>query len=86
MAQNVGIPESKDAIALRVQPSLSHLIMPSFPIRGVLTSVKLDDESVFLTHEVDNECSDRNLATKTQSIEAMGAQLGPKDAFSVSHL
>ena len=55
MAQNVGIPESKDAIALRVQPSLSHLIMPSFSIRGVLTSVKLDDESAFVAHEVDNE-------------------------------
>jgi hypothetical protein len=55
MAQNVGIPESKDAIALRVQPSLSHLIMPSFSIRGVLTSVKLDDESAFVAHEIDNE-------------------------------
>jgi hypothetical protein len=55
MAQNVGIPESKDAIALRVQPSLSHLIMPSFSIRGVLTSVKLDNKLVFVAHEVDNE-------------------------------
>jgi len=29
--------------------------MPSFSIRGVLTSVKLDNESVFVAHEVDNE-------------------------------
>jgi hypothetical protein len=55
MAQNVGIPESKDAIALRVQPSLSHLIMPSLSIRGMLTSVKLDNKSVFVAHEIDNE-------------------------------
>jgi hypothetical protein len=68
MAQNVGIPESKDAIALCVQPGLSHLIMPSFSIRGVLTTVKLNDESVFVAHEVDNEWADRNLATKTHSI------------------
>jgi hypothetical protein len=86
MAQNVGIPESKDAIALCVQPGLSHLIMVSFPIRGVLTAIKLDDESAFVAHEVDNVRADRNLATKTESIEAMGAELGPEDAFGVSHL
>jgi hypothetical protein len=39
--------------------------MPSFSIGGVLTSVKLDDKSVFVAHEVDNERADRNLATKT---------------------
>jgi len=35
--------------------ALSHLIMPSFSIRGMLTSVKLDNKPVFVAHEVDNE-------------------------------
>ena len=29
--------------------------MMSFPFIGVLTAVKLDDETMFVAHEVDNE-------------------------------
>jgi hypothetical protein len=85
MTKHVGVPKPKNSIALRIQPSLAHLVMSSFPIIGVLTSVKLGDETVLVAHKVDNERADRNLATKAQSIEAMGKQLGPKDTFSVRH-
>jgi hypothetical protein len=85
MTKHIGVPKPKNSIALRIQPSLAHLIMPSFRIIGVLTSVKLDDETVLVAHKVDDERTDRSLATKAQSIEAVGTKLCPKDAFSVRH-
>ncbi len=85
MAKHVGVPKPKNSIALRVQPSLAQPIASSFSVIGVLTPVKLDDEAVFVTRKVDNERTNRDLATKAQSIETMGTQLDPKDAFSIGH-
>jgi len=60
--------------------------MPGLSVIGVLPPVKLDDETMFVAHEVDNERAHRNLATKTQPFEAMGAQLDPKGTFGIGHL
>jgi hypothetical protein len=68
MAQNIRIPEPKYTIALRVQPLFSLLIAPGFAVAGMLASVKFDDETMFMTHEVDDERAYRNLATKTQPV------------------
>jgi hypothetical protein len=85
MTKHIRVPQPENPVTLCVQPSLAQLIMPSFPIVGVLASVKLDDETVFVAHEVNDERSHWSLTAKAQSVKAMGAPLGPKRVFGVGH-
>jgi len=77
MTEHVRVPEPEDAVAFRIQPVLPSDIVQNVSISGMLTAVQLDDEPMLMAHEIDYERTNRCLAAKTETVEAMGAQLGP---------
>jgi hypothetical protein len=85
MKEHIGVPRPKKTVAFRVQPLLSPDVVASFLIIAMLAAVELDHEPMLVTHEVDDERADGHLATKTETVQAMGAQAGPKNPFGVSH-
>jgi hypothetical protein len=53
VAKDVRIPEPKNLVPFRAQPFVSLLI--PHRVGRVLTSIDLDDQSMLLTHEIDDE-------------------------------
>ena len=79
MKEHIGVPKPKKTVAFRVQPLLSPDVVANFLIIAMLAAVELDHEPMLVTHEVDDERADGHLATKTETVHAMGAQ-GSKES------
>jgi len=76
------IPKAKNPITLRIEPSIA-LNVPC--VLGMLPTIDLDNETSFVTDEVDDEAADQRLAPETQAIEAMRSQRGPKTVLGIRH-
>jgi hypothetical protein len=81
--QNLGIPETKDAIIFRIQPVGAGSITFAF---GMLTAIDLNDQAKLVRNKIHNVRSDRRLATKGDAIETMRAKPIPKALFRLRHI
>jgi hypothetical protein len=81
--QHVGIPKPQDPIALRSEPSIACDIPLGF---SVLTAIDFNHQHALMTHEIENERSERNLAPETQPVQAMGPQPRPQMRLRVGHV
>ena len=82
IAQDIRTPETENAVAFRLEPSITLDI--TFAL-GMLSAIDFDDQTSVMTNEIDNEASDRSLASKSQSVQPMSAQRRPKTLLSVGH-
>jgi hypothetical protein len=82
IAQHIGIPESKNAIPLRLKPTIAFGVAK---VLGVLPTIDFDDQTPLVANEVDDETSDRNLATEAQPGLPVRAQRGPETKLGIGH-
>ena len=68
IAQCVMIPETKHPITFRLKPSIAFDVAR---VLGMLSAINLDDETMVMTQEVDDEVADQSLSPETQPIEPM---------------
>jgi hypothetical protein len=83
ITQNIGIPEAKNPVALRLQPPIA---LGVALVLRVLPAVDFDDQMPFVTHEIDNEASDRCLPPEAKTVQAVSAQRRPEALLGVGHL
>lgn len=76
--QNVYIPESQDSIPLTFEPCVSFLIL--FGV-CMLTTIYLNDESFFVTHEVSYISTDQYLTSELQTYELSITNIPPQFPF-----
>jgi hypothetical protein len=74
ISQNVGIPEAKDPIALRLKPAVAHFILLRI---GVLPAIEFNDQPALKTDEIDYVSSNRRLPAKTEPVKPMSAKRVP---------
>src|SRR5579885_2721769 len=80
--EDVGVPETQDAPAVRLQPSGAARI--ALALR-VLSAVGLDDEAMLDAGEVRDEGTERMLAAELVADEAAVPETGPEPALGVGH-
>jgi hypothetical protein len=51
----------------------------------VLPAIDLDNQSMLLTHEIDDEWPDRHLPSKAQTGETMSTKHEPQEALGIRH-
>jgi len=83
ISQDFVIPETQHCETLRCEPGIADGIMPGFI---VLPAVRLNDQACLEIHEVDDVHPERLLAFEFCTIEAMSAEVPPKQDFGVRHL
>jgi hypothetical protein len=74
MQREIGIPETKHAIAILGKPPVANHIALAF---RVLRAIELDNQSGLETSKVGNVRADRNLAAKLHPLEASISQDRP---------
>lgn len=78
--QNLMIPEPDDAITTLLEPGRPRLIRTA--LFHVLTTVQFDDQLFVKADEVNDERSDRFLATELMAVDIAAAKLAPEFPFS----
>jgi len=84
VAEDFRVPEAKNSIALRAQPFVALSIMRR--IGRVLSAIDLDNQSPLLTHEIDDERTDRYLVSKAQAPQTMSTEHEPQAALGICHV
>src|SRR5262249_3005039 len=83
LLQNLIVPESQHAIALRIEKFASHRICPE--TGRMLAPVHLDDETPFVASIINKIGADRGLATKMKFLSQQQPQMPPKLPLGVGH-
>jgi len=84
VGQHGVVPESKHAISLKLEPGRpSRIILDGF---RVLSPVKLDDQSLRQTDEINNVASNDELAAKWPAHELAVMKPRPEPTFGIGHL
>jgi hypothetical protein len=78
---HVGVPEPKDAIAVRSQDRIAPRIVRR--VIDVLAAIELDNHLSLDTHEVADVGADRPLAPELEIADLATAKLAPEQAFGV---
>jgi hypothetical protein len=52
----------------------------------VLAAIDLDNQSLLLTDEIDDERTDRHLPSKAQTDETMSTKHEPQETFGIRHV
>ena len=81
IAQDVGVPEPKDTIALFPEPGVSRRIMRGLRAVGMMTAVELDDKTRFKTRKVRVIGTEPVLAPEFPSVIALQSQMTPQGAL-----
>jgi hypothetical protein len=79
LAHHIVIPESQHAMTFRIQPAGAIFIATAVGILSMLRTIDLDDQAFFLTGEVRNIGSDRDLSPKMASSYLKPPKVAPKD-------
>jgi hypothetical protein len=84
--QHIIVPETQDAIALRLEIGGSSCILGDVLRLIVLRSIDLDDEAPFMTGEVSEEGTNCPLPAEVRVLDWQMTQMPPEFAFGVSHV
>ena len=82
--QYLVVPEPQNAIAPRLQPSRTILVLGK--TLGVLTSVHLNDQSLLEAEEIDDEGAYRMLPSKPMAGKLSPTKFLPEDPLGVSRV
>jgi hypothetical protein len=63
--QHIGIPEPRDAIALRLEPAIARRIAASF---GMVAAIDLNDQTLVVAHKINNVSANWRLTAEAQAI------------------
>jgi hypothetical protein len=83
VAQDIGIPEAKDPVALRFKPPIA---LDVALILRMLSAVDFNDQRSLVTNKIDNEAPDRCLPPEAETAQPMSAQRRPKTLLGVGHI
>ncbi len=82
--QNLGVPESKNPVALRLEKRRADFVFPgSF---DVLCPIEFDDEPSFRRAKISEVRTDRMLTAKFGATHLPGSQMVPQDSFRIGLL
>jgi len=79
--QDLVVPESQDAIALRLQPAGTLFVVGD--LHRMLATIHVDNHPAFETHKVHDERTNRLLAAKLNRRDLTALELLPKTPFCV---
>jgi hypothetical protein len=84
LSQDFVIPESKNSIALLIQPFSAVFI--GFPRRRVLTAIEFDRQHFVEADEIGDIRTDRALAAEFEVSDLLLAQVPPQGALGIGHV
>jgi len=85
LAEHVRIPKAENAITFGFEPLLSFGVALDFKVTSVLAAVQLNHKILRMAHEIHDKRTDRRLAAKAQSTEAVRAESHPESSFGIGH-
>jgi hypothetical protein len=85
VGEDVVVPKSEHAIAMRVQKFRSSLVGRHLPGLGVAGAVNLDDKSACVTTKIHKVAADSALPAKVRAFEAGFAKMPPQFSFRRRH-
>ena len=80
------IVEAKNTIALRFQKAFTPLVALDLSGFEMLAAIDLYNQNSVVTYEVDNERSDRHLASKVRALQSTRTDGVPNDPFRVGQI
>ncbi|MGY3485275.1 hypothetical protein ACVW1C_003158 [Bradyrhizobium sp. USDA 4011] len=77
--------ETKDAVAARLEPRISSLVMQNSLSKIVALAVDLSDELARMRDKIGDVIADRHLSTKVETRQAVGFQVPPQQRLRARH-